>query len=150
MSIAFRKTIAALAFSEAAANVILNSSEQHPEVVESARMIKKYCNEAYPLLTERLKKKDIKKFGKAAEVVNMRWENGYIIEGQKMISWCSFLMDEPFQKTCRPKLKSCLGSIADLLMHILGILEERDGGPTWKPIDDAHETFKKWKEAGWI
>ena len=150
MSVSFRKTIAALAFSEAAANVILTSADQHPDVIESAKRIKQYCNDAYPLLNERLKAKDIKKFGKAAQVVNMKWENGYVIEGQKMITWCSFLIDEPLQKTCKPKLKACLGSIADLLMHILGILEERDGYTLLGSIDDAHETYKKWREAGWI
>jgi hypothetical protein len=150
MSIAFRKTVAALAFSEAAANVILNLPDKNEEVLESARTIKKYCKDAYPLINERLKERDIKRFHRASVMCGMNWDAEQYIDMQKMISWCSFLMDEPFQRTRRPKLKSCLGSIIDLLMHILGILEERDGGPRWGPIDEANETYIKWESAGWI
>jgi hypothetical protein len=154
VSQSYRKTVAALAFSEAAANVILETDEPDdtwdPDVVESAKAIKCYCDEAYHSLGRALVQKDIAKFLKAAEKTGVAWRPESVETAQTMISWCAFLIDEPLQKTKNPGLKECLQSIADLLMHIHGYIEERDGGPVWDAIAEAENAYRIWGDTGWI
>lgn len=152
MSQAYRKTVAALAFSEAAANVILETDTitWPQDIIESAKAIKRYCDEAYHHLGRSLVQKDIKKFLAAAEKAGVAWKPGTIDMAQKMIFWCDFLITEPLEKTKNPGLKECLRSIADCLMFVQGHIEALDGGPAWDAIAEAENANKIWRDAGWI
>jgi hypothetical protein len=149
----YRRTIAALVWSEAAAKWLLDSNPAEQELVEAGKAIRVHCDSAYRAIgrDHSVSRGDIKKFMKSARDggINRHFPDGGF-DLQKMVAFCSFLLEEPVTriKSNRPLQEACQ-SVADCMSYLAGYIEDDLGFPVFASAVEAEQAYKSWAEVGW-
>lgn len=150
---AYRRTIAALVWSEAAAKWLLDSNPKESELVESGKAILRHCQDAYRAVGERgcFTKKDIEKFMSAAKSGRIDEHfPGQEVDFQKIVAFCSFLLEEPVTRIrSNPALHAACQSIADCMAYLACYIEEDLGAPVFESAVEAEAAYRSWLEEGW-
>jgi len=149
----YRRTVASLVWSEAAAKWLLDSKPSEQALIDSANAILTHCQEAYLALGEKrnITKQDIKKFMKAAQTggINAHFPDGGF-DLQKMVAFCAFLLEEPVTRIkSKPALQSACQSIADCMAYLAGYIEDDLGYPVFESAVEAEMAYQSWREVGW-